>query len=581
MIINPFNKNDIKLIIHSFRYLTFYKLKFVITFICMIIGIVFGLIQPIIWAKLLKSLFSKDFSQIVSLVIYISIIFIVSATTTLVQNYLIAFINNNIIYDIKKDMYASALNLSMKAFDEMNVGDFISRIHNDSATIANVLTNQILTSIVDILKVITIGIALLFISPLLSLVVILCFPISYLIFVHYGESLKEKNSQLVESNDKYFNELHQSLVGIREINSLNVKPKKIRLFSILSEDVRNKTISLGFINTLSQILAQSANVLSQILVTLIGAFMVINSNLSMVYFITFTSYSTQFSSSLLNITKINSNFQQILKSLERVFDLIDNLSYSKQKFGTKHLNNINGTICFKNVYFEYKKNSPILNDVSFNIPVHKVTAIVGTSGAGKSTILSLILKFYSPSKGCIELDDVNINDLDEQTLRSNISIVHQEPYLFNSSIKENLLIANPTATNKEIEDACSKAYIYDFIESLPEKYDTLIGENGVNLSGGQKQRLAIARALLKRSKIILFDEATASLDNQSQEYVNKSIKFISSHCTIVIVAHRLSSLMFADKIIIINKGKVVGQGPHDKLINENITYKNLYNIEAS
>lgn len=414
------------------------------------------------------------------------------------------------------------------------------------------------------------------ISPLLSLIVILCFPISYLIFIHFGKKLKEENGQLVKFNDKYFNELHQSLVGIREINSLNAKSKKINIFINLSQEVKNKNINLGFISNLSQVLSQSANILSQILITLVGSFMVFNNTLSMVYFITFTTYSNQLSSSLLNITKINSDFQQILKSLDRVFDLIDNLSYSKQEFGKEHLNYVKGTICFKNVYFEYKKYCPILDNVSFNISTNKITAIVGVSGVGKSTILNLILKFYNPSKGCIKFDGIDIKDLDEQTLRSNISIVHQEPYLFNVSIRENLLIANPTATSSEIKDACSKAYIHDFIESLPQKYDTLIGKNGTNLSGGQKQRLAIARVILKKSKIILFDEATAALDNYSQNYIHKSIKLMSANSTIVIVAHKLSSLMCADKIIVMDKGKIIGQGSHDKLINENLFYRNLY-----
>lgn len=578
MIINPFSKNDIKLIIRSFRYFKPYKLKSSMLFICMIVGIVLSLVQPIVWAKLLKSLFSKNFNQVVLLVTYITILFIVMSVVSLFQNYLIIFINNNIICDIRMDMYKSTLNLSMTTFNKMNVGDFISRINNDSQIIANVITNQIVGSIVDILKVIFIGITVFIISPILSLVIVLCFPISYLIFVYYGKKLKEKNGELVKSNDEYFNELHQSIVGIKEIYSLNAKSIKTNIFIDLCKNVKNKTVELGFISVFSQILSQIPNILSEILVTLIGAFMVINNNISIVYFIAFSSYSNQFSSSLLNVTKINSNFQQILKSLKRVFELIDNLTYSKQKFGTKHLDYIDGLINFQNVCFEYKKGYPILNNVSFNIFKNKITAIVGISGVGKSTILNLMLNFYDVNKGAIKIDGIDINDLNEQTLRSNISIVHQEPYFFNISIKENLLLVNPIATDDEIKKACLKAYLYEFIENLPEKYNTIIGENGVNLSGGQKQRLAIARVLLKGSKIILFDEATSALDNKSQEYINKSIKSISSNHTVVIVVHSLLSLKYADEIIIIDEGKIVGQGSHGELSNKNQAYKNLYNI---
>lgn len=267
-------------------------------------------------------------------------------------------------------------------------------------------------------------------------------------------------------------------------------------------------------------------------------------------------------------------------AVERIMDIDDNTKYLKEQYGDVHLDNVKGTIEFKDVSFGYNNNK-VLNNLSFKIKSKDTVAIVGSSGSGKTTILNLITKSYLTGSGQITIDGVDINDLDEDTIRNNISIITQNPYIFNMSIIDNLKLVKPNATKKEIIAACKEASFYDFVMSLPKKFDTLIGEGGVNLSGGQRQRLAIARALLKECKILLFDEATSALDNITQKEIQESIDKISEDYTIIIVAHRLSTIKNCSKIYILNHGEIVDSGSHSALLKRNKDYKKLYSYESA
>ncbi|WP_459481212.1 ABC transporter ATP-binding protein [Clostridium saccharoperbutylacetonicum] len=579
MIFKPFSSKDILLIKRAITYIIPYKFKFIGAFLCIISSIGFGIIQPLIWGNLLTYLFGENSYGVLISLIYILVINVAESGIGFLQSYLFAILSSNIIYDLKRDTYEKILNLPVKAFDEMRGGDFISRMQGDISNIANIITNQVLNTIVDILKVIIIGITVFTISLPLSMVIIASFPITYIIFLKSGKVLRKKNQEIAVINDNYFSTLAQSLSGIREIKSLGIKKQNFNMFLNISKKLKDKTINLGILNTLAQTLSQGINSISQLAVMAFGGYLILNGMLSMQYYIAFSSYSNQFSFALMNITRLNSNIQQVLTSLERVFGLMDNLSYTKECFGDKNIDQIKGEIQFENVSFEYNEDVSVLKNISFKILQNKKIAIVGTSGSGKTTILNLILKFYKPSSGRIFIDGIDINEFSEECLYSHISIVRQEPFLFNMSIKDNLLMANPKAIDEEIYKACKTAYIHDYIMDMPQGYDSIVGENGINLSGGQKQRLAIARALIKNSTVILFDEATSSLDNESQYYIRKAINDLSKNHTVIIIAHRLFTVMEADEIIVIDNGEIAGCGNHGFLIDKNPIYKHLYEAE--
>ncbi len=388
-----------------------------------------------------------------------------------------------------------------------------------------------------------------------------------------------KSKEISRLNDNYFSSLQEAVLGIREVKSLGLINSKHKQFSELIIQIKDANIKMGIINSLLQLLVQCVNFIAQISVIAVGGILLFNNMLSMDYFIAFGSYSEQFSMSLMNVANFSSNFQSALTSLERSFNLLDNMSFSEKSYGNKIISNNSLEINFQNVIFQYKESTTVLNDISFNIPQNKKIALVGPSGSGKTTIFNLLLRFYEPISGNITINNTNLNEIDESSLSAAISIVHQEPFLFNMSIKENLLLANPIVNDQDIVKACKTAFIHDFIMSLKDSYDTRVGENGVCLSVGQKQRIAIARALLKKSKLILLDEATSALDNESQYGIKKAIDELSNIATVIIITHRLSTIIDTDEIIVIEKGEIIGQGNHRWLLDNNSLYRRYYNTE--
>ena len=301
---------------------------------------------------------------------------------------------------------------------------------------------------------------------------------------------------------------------------------------------------------------------------------------SLTFLVAMTYYVYRFTNMIENVNELIQTYQSVKVSVSRVNDILDNRLFEDEKFGLKELENVRGVIKFDNVSFAYPDEDETLNNFNLVVEPNKKVAIVGASGQGKSTLFNLLTRIFDASDGEILIDGVNIKDLKEDTLRKNISIIRQEPFIFNRSIKENFLIVDENLTLDEIRKYCKMAYLDDYIMSLPKGYDTILGEGGVNLSGGQKQRLSIARTLSRNSKIILFDEATSALDNNSQNYIKKTIDDLVSDHTVVIVAHRLSTIMDADIIHVVDHGKVVATGKHKELLKTCELYKNLYLNES-
>lgn len=281
-----------------------------------------------------------------------------------------------------------------------------------------------------------------------------------------------------------------------------------------------------------------------------------------------------------NIASLHELVKKFNLSASRVFDIFDDDKYQKEKFGNKHLTKINGDFEFKNVTFKYDTKL-ILNDLNFKVNANETVAFVGKSGAGKTTIFNLLCKMYDNYDGTITMDGVNIKKLDKDTIRGNITIVSQNPYIFNMSIKDNLKLVKNDLTEEEMVEACKLACLDEYISSLPNKYDTVVGEGGVNLSGGEKQRLAIARAFLQKTEIILFDEASSALDNETQAKIQQAIDNLQKDYTILMIAHRLSTIKNADRILLLDGGKIKAEGTHKELLKNSKLYKSLYEKEIT
>lgn len=483
---------------------------------------------------------------------------------------------NNIMEKIGCAVYEKVGLLPARAFEEKSSGEFINRITNDSSTIADSF-RQILRITISLFTCAIVFIYICFNSWVVALEVIIYLALFYIISHKYLPSIKEKQKEINKEKDRAVAEVSESVRGIREIRALGIRKS-------MNDNFKNIVRNIYFKINKQMITERNYNAWIYILnctlefvIFTTCILLIINETGSFAFFMAMTYYVYRFMNTIELMMNLSTSIQKMKVSIERLSEILDNKLYKDEKFGIVSKTDILGNIEFKNITFKYpNEEKEIFEAFNLTIPTGKKVAIVGKSGQGKTTIFNLLLRYFDPDAGVILVDDIPIEDFTEDSLRENIAIIRQEPFIFNKTILENLKIIDPYMSLKKIRNACKLAEIDEYIMSLPNKYDTMIGEGGINLSGGQKQRLAIARALLKNSKIILFDEATSALDNDNQSKIKQAIDNLVKDHTIIIVAHRLSTIIDADVIYLIDGGKVVASGTHKQLLKKSSIYKNLY-----
>lgn len=483
---------------------------------------------------------------------------------------------NNIMEKIGCAVYEKVGLLPARAFEEKSSGEFINRITSDSSTIADSF-RQILRITISLLTCAIVFVYICFNSWIVALEVIIYLVLFYIISHKYLPSIKEKQKEINKEKDRAVAEVSESVRGIREIRALGIRKS-------MNDNFKNIVRNIYFKINKQMITERNYNAWIYILnctlefiIFTTCILLIINKAGSFAFFMAMTYYVYRFMNTIELMMNLSTSIQKMKVSIERLSEILDNKLYKDEKFGIVSKTDILGNIEFKNITFKYpNEEKEIFEEFNLTIPTGKKVAIVGKSGQGKTTIFNLLLRYFDSDTGVILVDDIPIEDFTEDSLRENIAIIRQEPFIFNKTILENLKIIDPYMSLKKIRNACKLAEIDEYIMSLPNKYDTMIGEGGINLSGGQKQRLAIARALLKNSKIILFDEATSALDNENQSKIKQAIDNLVKDHTIIIVAHRLSTIIDADVIYLIDGGKVVASGTHKQLLKKSLIYKNLY-----
>ena len=487
-------------------------------------------------------------------------------------------IRTKILFNIRKEIVDNILELKVSNFDKQTTGFFQERVRQDPELIARVVNagQRYLTNFISKLGVI---IYIMCINWILGLIYIGGIVIVTLIDIHAKNVTKEKNRSLRNTDEEVNSILSELIRGIRDIKLLNFK-NTIRNNIIEKLDKNNdKNVDKSMYQDKMEKITFGVIYITVFLVVVVGIKFVDLGLITAANLITLYLYNSSVFSLMSNFGALRDCIKEYELAVERIYELNDDDKYPKDKYGKISINDFKGKITFKDVTFSYTKNKLVLNKLSLNVEPKDTIAIIGESGSGKTTIFNLITKSYDVTNGKLMLDDIDINELDEDTIRKNVSIITQSPYIFNMSIKDNLRLVKPNATKKELDEVCKEACFYDYVMSLPDKYDTIIGEGGVNLSGGQKQRLAIARALLKDCKILLFDEATSALDNITQKEIQESIDNISKDYTIIIVAHRLSTIKNCNKIYMLSNGKIVDSGTHNELMKNNKAYQKLYKSE--
>ena len=495
-------------------------------------------------------------------------------------------VSNSILYKIESAItrklgyytYVKALNLPAVAYEELSSGEVINRINNDADSLS--FTFGRLLGMISSLVASLITIVYVFANSWIVGIEILIFLLLLLLILKkYNPLLKNIHKERKNEQDKFTSLTTESIRGIREIKTLGIKNNLISDMAEIIKIIYKKSETEIDIQKRFNILTRLLKTCLEVGTFVTCVILVYYNKVSLTFFIAMTYYIYRYMWLIENINDLTQNYQKFSVSISRVNDILENKLYDDVKYGNVNLDKVKGIIEFKNVSFSYPKEDTTLKNFNLVIEPHKKVAIVGSSGQGKSTLFNLITRIFDVNEGSILIDNINILDLTEESLRKHISIIRQEPFIFNRTIKENFEIIDNNITLDKIRKYTKMAYLDDYIMSLPKQYDTLLGEGGVNLSGGQKQRLSIARTLSKKSEIILFDEATSALDNKSQEYIKKSIDNLVKDHTIVIVAHRLSTIIDADIIHVVDDGKLIASGTHEQLLKKCKKYKELYELK--
>lgn len=568
-----------------FQFAGNHRWKFYIGLVFLLFTGATALAFPKLMGMLIDCVKNKDNQQANYIAGGLVLILFLQSICSFFRLYLFVNFTENTLANLRLSLYSNLVKLPMSFFSQKRVGELNSRISSDITQIQDTLTSTIAEFLRQFILIIG-GVLLLANESIkLTLLMLSVVPLVAVAAVIFGRFIRKYSKNVQDKVAESQVVVEETMQGISivkafanewyEIARYNGKIKEVVSIAIKGGKYRGYFASFIIFCLFGAIVA----------VVWYGVQLSISGEMSVGQLISFVLYSTFVGASFGGIAELYAQIQKAIGATERVFELLDETPEKINANGTTSpLEKIQGNVSFKNVAFSYpsRKEIQVLKDVSFTANFGQKIAIVGPSGTGKSTIASLLLRFYNIDAGEIQIDGKNIYDFDLENLRGNMSIVPQDVILFGGTIKENIAYGKPNATDEEILLAAKQANAYHFIESFPEKFETVVGERGIKLSGGQRQRIAIARALLKNPSILILDEATSSLDSESEKLVQEALEILMEGRTSIIIAHRLSTIRSADQILVLDNGRIAEQGTHQDLIElENGIYKNLSNLQFS
>ncbi len=525
-----------------------------------------------------KIFIEKDQTLIIIIPICIVVAFATKGLSLYLAKILMIGVSEEVRKDLQCDMLGNLISADTKLIDGKHTGKFISILTNDVAHITNLISNAVLNLFKDSLTLIGLLTVMFFQNWQLSLIAIIMIPLASLAAKTLGKRIgKVATEQMLKAGilNTYLIELFKNHKLIKIFQQEKYENTRADKFI---NDVKEKTkkIATVFVRS-SPIMETLTGIMIAILIFYSGK-LVLKNEIEVNNFFSFLAAMMLAYQPVRSLATMNITISQGLSAAMRILPVIDEKSKLIENNGDLEIKINKGDIEFKNVFFKYdeEREKNTLDSISLKLSGGKMTSIVGHSGAGKSTILNLIPRFYDIDSGDIKIDNQSIYKSTINSLRKNISLVSQDTTLFDDTIRSNIAYANLNATQEEIEEAAKHSYADEFIEKLPNKYETIIGENGTRLSGGEKQRLSIARAMLKKSQIILLDEATSSLDAETESKIQEAINFLTKNRTTIVIAHRLSTILSSDKIYVIDSGKIAGEGTHEELLINSTVYKSFY-----
>lgn len=555
------------------------KAKLIKYILCNFVVVIISVVVPIISANIIIYLTDSMFYQLLMMASVLCLLELLRNMLNYFSRYYSMIIFRESFIKIQTALGKNILRLENKIIDSNSSGVFIQRLTSDTSRLADIF-NVLNLYLSRILINLGIFIAVFIISFRAFIYLIVMVIVLYLIERRRVRIYNSKDKEFRKQNEKVTGFVSEIVRGLRDIKMLHSEDSFSSELHSQVEELNQSRYLMMRVNNRYNCLRFCLQDIFHLGLIFLLVYLIMTGNLAVANGLVIHNYQGRVTSIIDILGILLQSIKDFNLSCSRVFAIMYSDQFSKEKFGSRHLDKVNGDFCFSHVNFHYDCNDKkVLNDLSFEVHANETVAFVGKSGAGKSTIFNLLCKMYDVDSGSITIDGVDISLLDRESIRGNITIISQSPYIFHLSIRDNLRLVQPDMTEEEMIDACKLACIHDFIMSLPDRYDTVVGEGGVNLSGGQRQRLAIARAFLQKTEIILFDEATSALDNETQREIQKAISNLKKDYTILIIAHRLSTIINSDRILFIEDGKIVGEGGHKELLKKCPGYRELYEAE--
>ena len=562
------------------KYLYKYKFTIIISIILTIVSNIFALVGPMLSGYAIEVIEKGNGNIDFSKIFYYAFLMIVFYFCSSILSYIISIIMvktaRNVVYSLRKDAFDTLLNLPLSYFDKNSIGDVLSKITYDIDTMGSTLSTDLINILTSIVTLVGSFFMMFTISKKLLLIFFITIPMSAI----STKYITNKTRPLFRKRAKKIGDLNgfveENISGLKIIKAYNKESKSIDEFRNINKNAVDAYYNAEYYGSMTVALISFINNISLAFISTIGSILYLKNEMSLGQISSFVLYSRKFSGPIREISNLISNMQSSFAASERVFRFIDEKREEDDKVDAVKLEKVHGKIDMQNVTFSYDLNEKVLENLNINAKPNTVVAIVGPTGCGKTTIINLLMKFYNRDDGKILVDDKNIDDITKKSMRQAYAMVLQDTWLFEGSIYENIAYGNENATLDDVKRVAKLAQIDDFIEKLPNGYNTIISGNGDNISKGQKQLINIARAMLIDAKMLILDEATSNIDSKTEIQIQNALLEIMKGKTCFIIAHRLSTIKNANQILVLNNGKIIEHGKHEELLEENGFYANLF-----
>lgn len=577
-----------KAIKNIMKLLSGYKLKLIVTIVFAVISTAFSVISPLFIGQATTTIYNGidniahntgtiDLNSIFFFLSIVVVLYIVSSLFSYLQSYVLVGITTNISYNLRSQIMDKITSLAMEDVDENKRGDILSRLTNDVDSLQTGITQAFHQMLIAIITIIGVIVMMLYINVWMTLATVILIPIAFAMIILMTRFSQNYFLKQLTFKGRVNAQIEETFTGHDIIRAFNQEESSIEKFESDNENWYDQEWKSQFFSSLTGPAMNFISNFAYVLIAVLGAIFALQKTIAVGDILAFFQYIENFSRPIQQITRVMNLVQTAMAATERIFEFLE--LDDEENPSDRQITEVKESITFEDVSFAYTPNEKIINNLSFNVKKGEKIAIVGETGAGKTTIVKLLMRFYDVNKGSIKIDGVDIEEYDKDSLRSLVGMVLQDSWLFSDTITNNIRYGNLNATDKEVIEASRQVYADNFIRQLPEGYNTELNEDTDNISHGQKQLLTIARTILSQKEILILDEATSSVDTRTERLIQKAMDRLMEGKTSFIIAHRLSTIKNADKIIVIENGEIIEQGTHDELLSQKGYYYNTLNAQ--